>query len=120
MTPEELVPSLTTCRQLNEAGFPQDTHFGWFLDIVDGYVVRTPEAFEMQQPDYAAPTAAELLEALHKQGWNTVEVKGRAWAPPETLWQSEVDSMADTHIDTAATPAEALALLWLKIKETKP
>lgn len=67
------VPSLDLCKQLKEAGYPQEraTYFRWlnFGDLIDGKDFRTLLSENFNSEDdtkewYAAPLLTELLENL--------------------------------------------------------
>jgi hypothetical protein len=107
MIPEELVPTLETCKRLKEAGFPQEgTHFKHGTTKTMQYDGRIFIGYAMvavveERPDKvvaAAPTLQELLEELLKGDMTGI------------IWMS---------ILLHPNPAEAAALLWLKMQKEK-
>lgn len=115
MTPESLVPSRSTCEALKAAGFPQETLFAWYLDVCDGYVLRLREVQDEceQSSAFAAPSAAELMEALPDHG--TLEVWHSANRTLHACAYANVNSIGETVEKRHSNPAEALAQLWLAV-----
>jgi len=71
---ESLVPSLPLCRQLQAAGFPQDTAMVWYpIESPDKDGDKTEFVFisgEGIDAICAAPTAGELMQWLVAKGWD--------------------------------------------------
>lgn len=117
---DQQVPTRETCERLKELGFPQEALWSWGLFGNVGSVLKRPPGLRLTEhlPRVhrvaAAPTVSELLEALEKQGWNVVELLVR-----EESYCAEVLDMARSWTATAPNAAEALALLWIKVQETK-
>lgn len=75
---ESLVPSLDLCRQLQAAGFPQDTAMVWMTVEIGQHnpmppVVTQNPHMEVMYPIVAAPTAGEMEEWLRGKVGNPLE-----------------------------------------------
>jgi len=100
--PKDLVPTRETCERLKAAGFGQETVFCWVVGMyLPPEVWFNPNGKPQATYVFAAPTAAELMEALGVDGWNSVEMSAHRTMQGGPLYDAE----------------EALALLWLKVNE---
>jgi len=62
--PEELVPSLETCKAMKEAGIAFDSYLCWVCTEKMGDHVERRESFGDYTTTYSAPTAQEILEKI--------------------------------------------------------
>ncbi len=114
---ERLTVSLETAKRLQEAGYPQSTIASF---RTDGYLVWWPPETPLS-PDYAwyaAPTAQELADELPPQTTlihsDLILRKRSGFGGYEASWQTaQLRERGDTL-------AEALAALYLKLKEEAP
>lgn len=109
---ENNVTSLETSRKLKAAGFPQDSAYVWVTG--DGWAQLHSSSAVKFMPDgaylelFAAPTAQELADQLEKP-FNVRNLSdGRFYAVGHKLMSGNGDTMA-----------EALAALYLKLKEVE-
>lgn len=119
MTPEQLVPSRETCERLKAAGYRQDTFFGWHYGegLSGPFVIPNTGHIAFL---YAAPTASELMDELQSLSPRCgVGQNGFAGTTADTqFWaESRNTPVIGCHADSLA---EALALLWLKVRESAP
>jgi hypothetical protein len=135
---ESLVPSLSLCRQLQTAGFPQDTAFSWYPitpaeETIDsnGIVTgREPEKgdkteflFQSGECDdalCAAPTAGEMEEWLSVNNLRRfITIYYEPYEPTERRWSvaSDLAKKPEPNLSTcrAATLVAALAALVLEV-----
>lgn len=126
------VPSLDLCKQLKEAGYPQEraTYFRWlnFGDLIDGKDFRTLLSENFNSEDdtkewYAAPLATELLEQLPREindeEWGDCTLVIHPWI--KNKWNvgynaEEGEPFYD--VDNASLP-DALASMYLWLKKEK-
>ena len=118
---ESLVPSLSLCRQLQAAGFPQDTAMVWYpIESPDKDGDKTEFVFisgEGIDAICAAPTAGELMQ------WLVAKYPACAF---EVLWSDdewEMDLANDLPqicqgLNSKEPLVSALAALVLEAKET--
>ena len=104
---ENLTVTLETAKKLKEAGYPQDYTHAWYNHLIE-LVWRERECYANTLL-YVAPTAQELADQL-PMGVNLYKADNVYNA---TLSENPV---IDGYFDTMA---EALAALWLKLKESK-
>lgn len=118
MKPEQLVPSLETCKKLKD--FPE-TYFNYLYNESMGeYVLGNRDMFldnENKKNLIPAPTVAELMDVLPEIIKDDYGLK---------LFKGERDYVAtyyDAFLDipflifASTNPAEALALLYIELKE---
>jgi hypothetical protein len=110
---ESLTVTLHTAKKLKAVGFPEKGVYNfWFAETVDGDDVLAwfggygPGAYEEA---YAAPTAQEIADQLPRRILLNKQDDGRYMADDGVPWSGN-EQWADTM-------AEALAALWLKLKE---
>lgn len=118
---ENHVPTLETCKNLKEAGFPQETIHGWYYDWREREVKVLPLSLFRDDLNYecfcAAPILTEIMEQLERIGHHlelTHDIDTNLWqcrAKPfnYSLWPSSNDD----------NPTEAAALLWLELNGGK-
>lgn len=139
MKPEQLVPSLETCRALREAGYPQDATafsgscFVWVASG-DGERVQCAGLFVPMDTDVcAAPTLAELLAALprtidadpHGNGYDDTFHRclwSGANGKDYLTYTGEEDGLERLELpdgteaeEEAENPTEGAARLWLRL-----
>ena|SRR5215216_4573253 len=124
---ERSVVTLKTAKKLEAVGWPTDPEFAW-VPYTQGDVWRGDldvhwqvEPYHGQSDVVRAPTAQEIADQLpkHKDGkWLSIEWDGIADEPEEWFAKFLDVSGHDGPVTHAPTMAEALALLWLKLKET--
>ena len=111
MTPEQLVPTLETCKLLKEAGYKQGSSLlAWFdVDLIVLNVSPKPLVFDTR---IAAPTLQELLEDIALVEYREVELEriGKWWCA--CAWGIDRKKY---HEQSHSNPAEAAALLWLEL-----
>ena len=127
MKPDELVPSLDVCRRMVAAGWKAETCFAWYyIGGPDEYEVATASDMaeckrrmdEQHAVDHnfptieyrvecPAPTSDEIAEAIGDGvlRWGTVSVFA---------------AQGNVATKLAARPVEALAALWLALREEAP
>ncbi len=130
MTIEQHVPSRETCERLRDAGFPQDdTFLAWAIwDAAHGGDWELLPAggeigFGKGSPNgwsnfLAAPLVSELMEAL--AGLYPVRLCVHMQRDKAILSIAALESATIFDPPTEVrreNPAEALALLWLRVKE---
>lgn len=126
---EHLVVTLETAKKLKAAGFPPEVAFAWYCGT-DGWSVDRAGGFigTCELP-VCAPTAQEIADQL------PLEIPSKEYLGEQSeLWLRKdgedgkyyawyfVTGIKDVRSDYgehAETMAEALALLWLKLQETK-
>lgn len=122
MKPEQLVPSLETCKKLKD--FPETHFFYWHRPQFEIYVLIDGNMFfdELSNP-IPAPTVLELLDALPSR----IIVNGERYylcltkeASEEFfLYCAQYDNLKNRfiYLNSHENPAEALALLYIELKE---
>lgn len=129
----EKTPSLETCKKLKEAGFDVKTERVWFqFDFgqpKEPFVLYSKEVEDHRtvlnegKILAPAPDMDELWQALpRKVGDETVGIYKHP-DMPERTWLLYVDVEGFPNIDlsmASEVPAEALAQLWLWVKENHP
>ena len=115
---ESLVVTLDTAKKLKAAGFPQQALHHWHTDE-DGLVeLKSGNGFTgaglKHHESFTAPTAQEIADQLRQL------LKGQRFEMQTTLrgYVARVQQEGDVW-NEADTMAEALALLYLKLKEAK-
>jgi hypothetical protein len=87
MTLEDQVAPLALALRMKELGFPQETCFGWFIDVAQGVEVPASVAVRMQEPK----RTASVVQATHYGGPPESFpppagfVSSPAWWPPRLL-----------------------------------
>lgn len=127
MTIEQQVPSLETCRRLKELGYPQASSSFYWMKMLDPNIYgKKPEhpyqlrrndeetwgddRFSVDKGDFAAPTVAELGEALPPYTRSYFATKlGNQWNCTLTM-KSDIQFFGETE-------AKARALMWIYLKE---
>ena len=125
MKPKQLVPTQKTCEKLDEAGWERETCFYWTNEPLSyTEFTYTPWMVERKpfKPDhllargaaYAAPTVAELLDAMSEANDEVLRKRvhisiARYYDRPMLYWAGDWNK--------GATPAEAAASLWLELKK---
>ena len=110
MTPEQLVPTLETCKRLQEAGYKQGTYFV-FDKLITGRIMARDSTSAMSIV-CAAPTLQELLEEIALVEYREVELErvGKWWCA--CAWGIDRKKY---HEQSHSNPAEAASLLWLEL-----
>ena len=106
------VVSLETSKRLKAVGFPQwpsTFYWDWWGDIQ-----MNSEAKRFNFDEVAAPTAQEIADQLPHRGWELFP-----WMDNISFAAAVNDADSNRLVFPAATMAEALALLWLKLQEAK-
>jgi hypothetical protein len=108
---ESLVVTLETAKKLKASGFPQDCHFEYWIDMAGAWqsprpTVRKPTVRET----HAAPTAQEIADQL-REGETEIAWFAEKW---HALCRMHDGPFVDEVV--ADTMAEALALLWIRLK----
>ncbi len=117
MTPEELVPTLETCKLLKEAGYEKSTYFSYQNTYsVNAWRAEPSCFFLTEHLRIPAPTLQELLEELPVSTTQNnityyliVNGKCAGYYSEEThtyLYIFELENLA-----------EAAALLWLELRK---
>ena len=120
MTPEQLVPTLETCKALKEAGWKKETALIWVVDGIANDikdVVIRPD-YDRWRPEqvFSAPTLQELLEELSSKNFLPELSYHGGCVYVSILDQSfSVPIMTDTIEQPKGKEAEAAALLWLEL-----
>jgi hypothetical protein len=113
---ENHVPTLETCKKLKEAGFPQETQYGHFLDGYISTELIEGEWGTGEQRLCAAPILTEILEQLPD---GSTIIRG----DHESYWSDTLSEITSPRyfyrhaLDARANPAEAAALLWLELHD---
>lgn len=119
--------TLETAQRLKAAGFPQDTLFShvilatnsWFIEPTEN--LRTETCQPYLDAGSAAPILTEVLEQLPKTFRHAPLWMARKW--PSFDWFALYWDHGTSEASEAGTrhenPAEAAALLWLKLKEAE-
>ena len=128
MKPIELVPTLETCRELEAAGFPQDTVWAWAEPPVQSEpTVCHADIRHRVLPKghvFVAPTLAEVLAEL--PWWFLNDGDDMDW---QGIWKNELDEYVTAYRITRGdqsqqleeltkandNPAEAAAQLYLAL-----
>ncbi len=114
---QRLVVTLETAKKLKEAGYPQDTEYGW---IEETKKISLEDKRYKQFWDAAAPTAQELADELPLNALGISLLPGEM---DERIWVASLLNMKSPipqqHSGRADTLAEALAALWIALKENK-
>lgn len=115
MTIEQQVVSLDLARQLKEAGYPQDESL-FTLQVAKGGIVNVPHVVMrgrfIEGPivdTYAAPTVAELGEALPEHVLGKIKIS--------TCYYWEVEIPKTNVASHGVSEAEARARMWLYLKQ---
>ncbi|MDQ0923320.1 hypothetical protein QF038_001828 [Pseudarthrobacter sp. W1I19] len=135
---EHLVPTLDTCKKLKAAGFPQEVVYSYGSLLSEEIGLLTKAAYETyvgvdsdgtvgcqecegedkgRDQLVAAPTAQEIAD--HLNGGSAFQLYSQG---DEELGYNGMPTYATEcggEAAIATTMAEALALLWLKLQETK-
>jgi hypothetical protein len=119
--------TLETAKKLKAAGFPQDCQFEYWVDTVGAWQAPRPTVLKPTvRETYAAPTAQEIADQLpHFIGdyqLLTMIAYGVFGRPDTDTWQAgyfKVGNKVGKNITDGLAPtmAEALAALYLKLKE---
>ena len=132
MTPEQLVPSLETCKKLQEAGYPQNgSCFMYhieekpiFQDHISNKFLRNETVISIKLranlfdgEQIAAPTLQELLEELPSEttGSNFLEMSKDIGF--YEIGYLHMPNDAWDNLISHTNPSEAAALLWLELKK---
>lgn len=123
MTPEQLVPTLETCKLLKEAGWDKETLLYYVIfSYNDGMRwVLVTQITIVTEANYIiasvpAPTLQELLEDLPQDTTpvNVLNVvKSYSGDFSVGYWDCTTQQIEPEFLDT--NPAEAAALLWLEL-----
>lgn len=119
--------SLDIAKKLQEAGWKQDdgTYYHYYLRLDGQYSTESVHHLVLNRYTIAAPTTGELLEALptsitifgegsDEWGLNLYPRIDKRWG---CSYQREGFEIETRYSQDASTPADALALLWLALKE---
>jgi hypothetical protein len=131
MTPEQLVPTLETCKLLKEAGFKQETYFRYvYASFPKKWFLYTPDSRSSKEIAIPAPTLQELLEELprfYHEYCKGISLEWMELLNKEThLWEynwwvgyDDIDTLLHNSIAAShpSNPAEAAALLWLELRK---
>lgn len=116
MKPEDLVPNRETCERMKKLGWKAETFFVWARLRTGVYVVpRVNGGQQVSPPAWVcvAPTAAEIMEKLPYPATRvSVGIPGKRYVASATVGQT-------LFAGGGPTPAQALAELWIKVKEGK-
>ena len=120
---ESLVVSLETAKKLKAAGFPQVDHVRYWHRLINHQMTKWSEfklidwqsGDDFSEETIAAPTAQEIADQLPKGVFIAKGLRYRAWFSETNAheWPDDLDAY------DRDTMAEALAQLYLKLKETK-
>jgi len=115
MKPENQVPTLETCKKLQEAGIEIDAYFEWVIG--NRGVLLLPEDWDGHYTNlYPAPTAQELLEVMPDEiKGNSLKIENSDGCFETTYYSYRSSNIEDKYYCNENL-AEALAqmLLWLK------
>lgn len=119
--PEDLVATRETSERLREAGFPQTTYFWWDKSAYGGYHLLS---YGIKTDDWcSAPTLGEVLEQFAERGYSaSVGNVQRMYLSSATAMKPGMVPVFECSGEPHTNPAEAAALLWLRVcgKEATP
>jgi hypothetical protein len=118
---ERNVVTLETARKLRAAGFPQNTQAAW-TSFHDGTWTVIPKYYWIPGANagLAAATAQEIADELPKVIEGQFDTLGLAIWPGADRWEaSYMSANEDGKRGVGDTMAEALAALWLRLREAK-
>jgi hypothetical protein len=118
MTLESLVPSLDLCKQLQAAGFPQDTAMVWFFrdDVLNHYSWVSERVEEIDDSCHvAAPTAGEMDDWLMCNDCDNILVTNETADGENAVGVSCIHSDGRDFEAHEATEIEAKAALVLEV-----
>jgi hypothetical protein len=121
MKQEQLVPTRGTCERLKVAGFGQDTYFVWWMPPHGRPMLYYRAMCNWHTHLFAAPTAAELMDALPTRITRGESCYWLGLSPQDdggfvAHYSNGGDVYGETNTE-GQPAAEALALLWLEVKE---
>lgn len=96
MTPEQLVPTLETCKALKEAGYVQNAYFAWIREAEEKQFNRNVS-----------------------EGWEALDYRMYARNEPisEIVAAPTLQELFACNDEIRARTAEAAALLWLELQK---
>ena len=129
-----MMPVLTfvTCRRLKEVGFPQGEDVvgmfwyraeEWYDDISTPNVTEYPDEFKDPCDDEiiaACPNSDELIaEIMTLKSGIDYQIELGSDFGADSYWKATVNGMGITYTGWGALPEEALAALYIAIKESE-